>query len=49
MFLERWMVRRDDPADATYAFPDLHVGRVIRRSDPSEVRAAADRYAEIDV
>lgn len=47
MYLERWMVCRQDPAESTYAFPDLHVARVVRRSDPTQLLAAASRYAQV--
>lgn len=49
MYIERWMVRREDSADSTYAWPDLHVARVIRRSDPTALRAAAARSGAIDM
>lgn len=48
LFIERWMVRRDDPVDATYAFPDLDLAETVDGGGAAALRAAAARYAEID-
>ncbi len=47
MFIERFLLRRDDPKDSNFAFPDLELAGLVETGDTGELLSAADRYARI--